>query len=101
MISTSKKSLNEEKPIEAQVVTQPVHSETPKESIAPLAMPETPQTAENIVDAVVTSDIDATLIQPLPTFDLQVGNLEASHKNTKEEETKLINSKLSKDDELC
>lgn len=54
---------------------------------------------EKVSDATV--DIDATLIQPLPTLELQLAKEEAPIKSNSIENFKPISSKLTKDDELC
>jgi hypothetical protein len=55
---------------------------------------------EKVSDAII-GDIDATLIQPLPTLELQLSNVESPKKQNPEEALKPVNSILSKDDELC
>jgi hypothetical protein len=55
---------------------------------------------EKVNDAII-GDIDATLIQPLPTLELQLSNAESPKKQSPEEALKPVNSILSKDDELC
>jgi hypothetical protein len=57
------------------------------------------ETVEKVSDATV--DIDATLIQPLPTLELQLAKEEAPIKSNSDENLKPISSKLTKDDELC
>ena len=55
---------------------------------------------EKVSDAII-GDIDATLIQPLPTLELQLSNVESPKKQSPEEASKPVHSILSKDDELC
>ena len=100
LISTSKKSLKEEKTEEAApaAILASVSSEVLPEVKGEVVVDAT--SVEKVSDAII-GDIDATLIQPLPTLELQLSNVESPKKQSPEEASKPVHSILSKDDELC